>query len=90
MPHPHIFYNAFMAHDEPENNKDCLISLPEAAEIYGFSANYLNELARRGRLQAQKVGTSWVTTPQAVEEYIRSREPRGAYRNDIQLDEDCD
>ena len=92
MPSPRIFYYAYadMAHDDSQLDKDRLISLPEAAEIYGFSANYLNELARKGRLRAQKVGTSWVTTPRAVEEYIRSREPRGAYRNDIQLDEDCD
>jgi hypothetical protein len=67
------------------NDKTRLISLPEAAELYGFNPVYLGELARKGRLKAQKIGTSWVTTPQSVEEYITSRQKRGVYRDDIQL-----
>lgn len=65
-------------------DKTRLISLPEAAELYGFNAAYLSQLANKGRLEAQKIGNSWVTTPQNVEDYIRSRQKRGAYRNDIQ------
>lgn len=68
------------------NDKTRLISLPEAAELYGFNSNYMNELARKGRLKAQKIGDLWVTTPQNVEEYIASRKKRGVYRNDIQID----
>ena len=68
------------------DDKTRLISLPEAAELYGFNQRYLGELARKGRLKAQKVGDLWVTTPQAVEEYISSRQKRGVYRSDIQLD----
>jgi hypothetical protein len=71
--------------DTPED-KDRLISLPEAAELYGFNRRYLSALARRGRLNAKKVGGVWVTTPEDVEEYIRSRKKKGAYRDDIQLD----
>jgi hypothetical protein len=41
------------------------------------------KLANRGRLKAQKVGKMWVTTPQDVEDYIASRQKRGAYRDDI-------
>ena len=66
------------------DDKTRLISLPEAAELYGFTPEYLNQLARRGRLQAQKVGDRWITTPQDVENYITSRQKRGAYRDDIQ------
>lgn len=66
------------------NDKTRLISLPEAAELYGFTPEYLNQLARRGRLKAQKVGAQWITTPQDVEAYIASRQKRGAYRDDIQ------
>ena len=66
------------------NDKTRLISLPEAAELYGFNAAYLSQLANKGRLQAQKIGNSWVTTPQDVENYIRSRQKKGAYREDIQ------
>jgi hypothetical protein len=66
------------------DDKTRLISLPEAAELYGFNADYLTQLAKRGRLAAQKVGRFWVTTPNDVEEYIRSRQKRGVYRDDIQ------
>jgi len=71
---------------ERPSDKDKLISLTQAAEIYGFNSIYLAELARKGRLQAQKIGNMWVTTPADVEEYIRSRDKRGAYRADIQVD----
>lgn len=66
-------------------DKTRLISLAEASEMYGFNRNYLSELARRGRLRAQKIGNQWITTPADMEEYILSREPRGAYREDIQV-----
>ena len=69
-----------------KGDKDRLISLSQAAKLYGFNPVYLGELARKGRLQAQKVGASWVTTPAAVEEYIRSRKKKGVYRKDIQAD----
>ncbi len=72
--------------NEQSNDKTRLISLPEAAELYGFSHNYLRRLVNRGRLQAQKVGNSWVTTPQAVETYISSRKQRGLFRGDITID----
>ena len=68
------------------DDKTRLISLPEAAELYGFNHRYLGNLARKGRLKAQKVGDVWITTPQDVEIYIASRHKRGAYRDDIQLD----
>lgn len=65
------------------SDKNRLISLSEAARMYGFSHDYLRELARKGRLRAQKVGRDWVTTPANVEAYIASRQRRGAYRNNI-------
>lgn len=70
----------------PEHDdKTRLISLPDAAAIYGFDAIYLRNLARKGRLKAQKVGNSWVTTPEDVEAYIQSRQRRGAFREDIDV-----
>jgi predicted DNA-binding transcriptional regulator AlpA len=65
------------------DDKTRLISLPEAAELYGFDQRYLGKLARRGRLKAQKLGKMWVTTPQDIETYIASRQKRGVYRDDI-------
>ena len=61
------------------------ITLAEAAEMYGFNHDYLSELARKGRLDARKSGGVWLTTPAAVEEYVRSRKRRGVYREDIQI-----
>ncbi len=70
-----------------EDDKSRLISLAEAAEIYGFNPRFLGELARKGRLKAKKVGYSWVTTPEDVEYYIFSRKKTGLYRDDIQIDD---
>ena len=71
----------------PENeDKTRLITLAEASNLYGFNPVYLNELARKGRLKAQKLGRDWFTTPNDVEDYIQSRKKRGVYRDDIQLD----
>jgi len=68
------------------DDKTRLISLADAAAIYGLSRVYLSQLAQKGRLKAQKIANAWVTTPAAVEEYIRSRSKKGAYREDIGLD----
>ena len=75
--------------DENDNeDKNRLISLPEAAKLYGFNPRYLSELAKKGRLSAQKIGNSYITTIADMEVYIRSRQKRGAYREDIQVDND--
>ena len=74
------------AEPSASEDKTRLISLPEAAEIYGFNPVYLSHLARRGRLKAHKIGKMWVTTAQNVEEYIASRQKIGAYRDDIAID----
>ena len=68
----------------PAEDKTRLISLAEASELYGFSHDYLGNLARSGRLSAFKLGSMWVTTPDNVEAYITSRKKMGVYRDDIQ------
>ena len=60
-----------------------LISLADAAKIYGFDQTYLRQLIHRGRLQAQKIGRNWITSRSEMEKYIASRQERGAYRDDI-------
>ena len=72
--------------DEQNTDKTRLISLAEAADLYGFDQRYLATLARKGRLKAQKIGNSWAVTPQDIEIFITSRQKRGVYRDDIQLD----
>lgn len=70
----------------PTDDKNRLISLAEASELYGFSPDYLRNLAQRGRLSAQKIADRWVTTPNQVEDYIKSRKQRGVFREDIDID----
>lgn len=52
------------------------ISLSEAAAQSGLSHPQLRLLARNGKLKAFKVGKTWVTTPEAVAEYMRDPELR--------------
>jgi hypothetical protein len=73
------------AEPSASEDKTRLISIPEAAELYGFTPQYLSRLAKKGRLKAQKIADRWITTPQDVEDFIRSRERRGVYRDDISL-----
>jgi len=74
--------------DKPDtDDKHRLLSLVDAAEEYGFSRHFLAELAKKGRLGAQKIGNMWLTTPHNMEVYIASRQHRGAYRDDIQIEE---
>lgn len=70
-----------------DDDKDRLLSMGEAAKLYGFSRFYMSRIAKSGRLKAQKVGGRWLTTPANVETYIRSRKEKGAYRDDIQIDD---
>ena len=77
-----------MTDNADDNDKHRLISLAEASELYGFNADYLRQLALKGRLEAKKVGKFWVTTPANVENYIQSRKKMGAYRDDIEIPED--
>ncbi|MGB1249000.1 MAG: hypothetical protein ACPG8W_00090 [Candidatus Promineifilaceae bacterium] len=75
-----------MEHSQLINDdKERLISLAEAAGKYGLTQRYLSKLAKKGRLQAQKYGPIWLTTPKDVEIYIASRQKRGVYREDIDV-----
>jgi len=47
-----------------------LISLREAAELGGLSAGHLRLLVSRGNMWGMKLGRNWVTTAQAVEDYL--------------------
>ena len=69
--------------NDTNEDKERLISLAEASELYGFSQGYLRQIARKGRLKAQKIAKTWLTTPVDVEDYIDSRQKRGAYKENI-------
>ena len=51
------------------------ISLREAAEISGYSSDYIGQLIRGGKLEGKQVYTnvSWVTTEEAVRVYMEDK-----------------
>lgn len=54
--------------------KERFITLREANKICPYSAKYLNLLARQGKLEAHKEKRNWLTTKEAIERYIKTRE----------------
>ena len=54
-----------------------LISLRDASIICGLSPDHLRRLAEQGKLDAKKVGRNWITTKEAVIDYMEKRKPRG-------------
>ena len=53
-----------------------LISLQEAAALSKLSATHLRHLAENGKLRARKIGRNWVTSREAVAEYLQDPEAR--------------
>jgi len=59
---------------EPDQNeKRMFISLKEAAQYCDYSQEYLSLLARKGEIAAIKINKNWMTTREAIEEYIQSK-----------------
>ncbi len=54
-----------------------ILSLSEAARLSGLSAHTLSQQAEKGRLRARKVGRTWVTTRDCLEEYLRDHARHG-------------
>ncbi len=48
------------------------ISIEEAAKATTYTQEYLSLLARKGKLDAIKLGRNWVVTKKAVQDYIRN------------------
>ncbi len=51
------------------------ISLREAADLSGYSSDYVGQLIRSGKLPGKQVfaNVAWMTTPEAVREYMESK-----------------
>jgi len=67
-----------MEHDceDYQPSIDELISLKDAAEFSGLSHDHLRRLAGQGEIWAKKIGRNWLTTEQAIKEYLsRNRRP---------------
>jgi excisionase family DNA binding protein len=76
-----LAYHTPMAHDQPNQPPQPdpltvgeLLSLQEAAEYAGLTRDSLQGYIRRGRLRAKKLGSQWVTTHAAVDQYLQSRD----------------
>ncbi len=50
---------------------DELLSLKEAAGFSPYSADYLNLLARKGKIRARKIGRDWLITKSDLFQYLR-------------------
>jgi len=50
-----------------------LLSLKEASELSPYSADYLNLLARKGKLRARKIGRDWLITKADLFQYLNKQ-----------------
>ena len=50
-----------------------LISLRQASEITGLTTNHLRLMISRGKLWARKIDSFWVTTEEALSDYLENR-----------------
>ena len=58
---------------EPDQNEERMfINLKKAAQYCDYSQEYLSLLARKGRIAAVKINKDWMTTREAIEEYIQN------------------
>ena len=58
----------------PSKQSEKYYPLSEIAKNTPYSGEYLNLLARTGKLEAHKEKRNWVTTQSAIERYIKERE----------------
>lgn len=58
-------------------------SLAEIAKKVSFSADYLNLLARQGKLEAHKEKRNWLTSLEAVSRYLESRQRKRKEANGL-------
>ena len=78
-----IYLNALKSAEEP-SERHGYIPLSEASRYCDYGIEYLSYLARTGRLGAVKIGSRWVTTREALEEYKAKveRKPENRARKD--------
>ena len=68
--------------DEPKNKPDETaapeyIGLAEAAKICGLSHSHLRLFIRKGRIWGTKMGRDWMTTEQAIRDYLATNPKPG-------------
>ena len=53
-----------------------LVPIGRIAKETPYSADFLRQLARSGKLRAYKLNRDWMTTPAAILDYLRSQQRR--------------
>ncbi|MDR0585499.1 MAG: Fic family protein [Treponema sp.] len=66
-----IYLNALKSKNDKEDRYGH-ISLPEASKMCEYGIEYLSYLARTGRLKAVKIRRNWLTTREALMDYIEN------------------
>jgi len=56
-----------------KNRKENFLPLLKLSKSSPYSEKYLNLLARQGKIEAYKEKRNWLTTKEAVEEYVKNR-----------------
>lgn len=51
-----------------------LLSLKDASLLSPYSADYLNLLARKGKLRARKIGRDWLITKSDLSDYLHKQQ----------------
>ena len=63
--------------EDYQPNLNELISLRQASEITGLTTNHLRLMISHGKLWARKIDTFWVTTEEALLNYLKNRAKPG-------------
>ncbi len=63
--------------EDYQPNLNELISLRQASEITGLTTNHLRLMISHGKLWAKKIDTFWITTEEALSNYLRNRAKPG-------------
>ena len=63
--------------EDYQPNLNDLISLRQASEITGLTTNHLRLMISREKLWARKIDSFWVTTEEALSDYLENRAKPG-------------
>lgn len=67
-----IYLNAIKPSTETPDERGGYMTLREAADFCSYSQEYLSFLARTGKLEAVKIRRNWMTSREALNEYIET------------------
>ena len=48
-----------------------LISVTEASKLSGLTTGHLRKLLREGQIEGVKIGRNWLTTEEAIQQYLQ-------------------